>query len=319
MINVTSKTVTLRRAKAQGTIWVGAKAYQAIENNQIVKGCPKIIAEIAGIQGAKQTAHSIPLCHPLSLNSIDINIQANAADYSYTVICTVTTEAKTGVEMEALSGVNNALLTFYDLTKIVEPALEIGNVHLVFKEGGKHGVWSHPKQAALSHDYTVKKKDIDLSSYTLGMITLSDRAFNGVYQDLSQPKIKELVQSSGIACLEGELIPDNPEKLKQAVINLVKRGADWIITTGGTGLGNRDITYQTLSALCEEAIPGLAEKLRQESARYTQYAWISRMYAGIYQRCLIIALPGNPKAIVQLMPVLIEMMPHTLKLLRGRD
>lgn len=315
MIDVSEKNISFRRATAQGTIWVGAEAFAQIEAKKIPKGCPKILAEIAGINGAKQASQTIPLCHPLPLDSIQVSVVSNREQASYTVNCTVSTNAKTGVEMEALAGVNSALLTIYDLTKMIEPALEIGEIYLVTKEGGKHGVWNHPKNNKIE---LLEKRvsSIDLSDFSVGEITLSDRAARGAYIDQSTPKIQQLLLETKINLCDSKLIADDAQQLILAIEELVNQGADWIITTGGTGLGPRDITYPTLKELCDQDIPGLAEKLRQESARYTPYAWVSRVYAGIYQRTLITAIPGNPKAIIQLLPVLTSLMKHTLSVLK---
>lgn len=315
MIDIGNKTITARRAVAQGTILVGRQAFEKIETKQIPKGCPKILAEISGINGAKNAAQLIPLCHPLSLDTVQIKVKSNQAEASYTVTCMVKTHAKTGVEMEALAGVNSALLTMYDLIKIVEPALEIRNVYLLSKEGGKQGFWTHPNNK-VEEKLDTKPIVVDWSAFTLGIITLSDRAYSGVYRDLSTDKIKNKISPTHIKLLATQLIPDEPEQLIAAVKQLVAQRADWIITTGGTGIGSRDITYCTLKALCEQEIPGIAEKLRQESANYTPYAWISRMFAGIYQRTLITALPGNPKAINQLFPSLEVLIAHTLTTLK---
>ena len=108
------------------------------------KGDPLSIAEVAGINGVKKTSELIPLCHPLSLDHISIHSEINESKNSVIVYCLVSANSKTGVEMEALSGVNSALLAIYDLSKIVEPNLKIQNTKLLIKSGGKRGLWINP-------------------------------------------------------------------------------------------------------------------------------------------------------------------------------
>jgi cyclic pyranopterin phosphate synthase len=144
MVDVSSKEVTLRRALATGEIILGSQVIEMIKAKKMPKGDPLSIAEISGINGAKKTSELIPLCHPLSLNHISIHTEINEKNYSIIVYCLVSANSKTGVEMEALFGVNSALLTIYDLSKIVEPNLKITNTKLLVKSGGKKGLWINP-------------------------------------------------------------------------------------------------------------------------------------------------------------------------------
>ena len=115
-----------------------------IKTKKMPKGDPLAIAEVSGINGVKKTSELIPLCHPLSLDHISIHSEINEPKNSITVYCLVSANSKTGVEMEALSGVNSALLAIYDLSKIVEPNLKITNTKLLLKSGGKKGLWINP-------------------------------------------------------------------------------------------------------------------------------------------------------------------------------
>ena len=108
------------------------------------KGDPATLAEVAAVLGVKKTSELIPLCHPLSIDHIATKITLIEEDHSLEVYCVVSTIAKTGVEMEAIMGVNAALITIYDLSKIVNPHLKIDNVKLLVKEGGKSGLWKNP-------------------------------------------------------------------------------------------------------------------------------------------------------------------------------
>ena len=144
MIDVSSKKETFRRALASGKIYVGKEVFNLIKNKQMPKGDPVTLAEVAAVLGVKKTSELIPLCHPLPIDHTATKIILIDEDYSLEVYCVVSAVAKTGVEMEAIMGVNAALITIYDLSKIVNPHLKIDNVKLLIKEGGKSGLWTNP-------------------------------------------------------------------------------------------------------------------------------------------------------------------------------
>ena len=144
MVDVSSKKKTFRRALASGKIFVGNEVFNLIINKKMPKGDPISLAEVSAMVGVKKTSELIPLCHPLPIEHTATKIIANNEDYSLEVFCTVSAIAKTGVEMEAIMGVNTALITIYDLSKIVNPNLRIDNVKLLIKEGGKSGLWKNP-------------------------------------------------------------------------------------------------------------------------------------------------------------------------------
>ena len=144
MIDVGAKDVTRRRAVATGRIRLGSVAFPMVRDRRLPKGDPLVLAETAGILAAKKTADLVPLCHPLGLDHVVVAFELDSESESVTVFCQAATSARTGVEMEALAGAQIALLTIWDLAKQVEPALEIGGIRLVLKEGGKSGRWIHP-------------------------------------------------------------------------------------------------------------------------------------------------------------------------------
>jgi len=144
MADVAAKAVTYRRALAGGEIIVGENAFVMLRDNTLPKGDALTLAEFAGIQAAKQTPSLIPLCHPISLSRVSIHTVLNENSHGVEVYAMAEINAQTGVEMEALCGLNIALLTIWDLTKPINAALEITNVRLLHKSGGKSGKWVHP-------------------------------------------------------------------------------------------------------------------------------------------------------------------------------
>jgi len=145
MIDVSSKKETFRRALASGKIFVGEEVFNLIKNKKMPKGDPLTLAEVASVLGVKKTSELIPLCHPLPIDHTATKIVMNEDDNSIEVFCVVSTYSKTGVEMEAIMGVNAALITIYDLSKIVNANLKIDNIRLLIKEGGKTGLWKNPE------------------------------------------------------------------------------------------------------------------------------------------------------------------------------
>ena len=144
MADVSAKAVTRRVAVAGGKIALGREAFGLLAEGRLPKGDPLAMAEIAGIQAAKQTPALIPLCHPVALNRVMIHSVLRPGEAAVELYCVAEIAAQTGVEMEALTGVSVALLTIWDLVKPVNPALEIGPTRLLYKSGGKRGTWTHP-------------------------------------------------------------------------------------------------------------------------------------------------------------------------------
>ena len=144
MVDVSSKEITHRKALAVGEIVLTSEVIEMIKNKKMPKGDPISLAEVSAVLGVKKTSELIPLCHPLPIDHTATKIVMNEVDHSLEVFCVVSAVAKTGVEMEAIMGVNAALITIYDLSKIVNPHLKIDNVKLLIKEGGKSGLWTNP-------------------------------------------------------------------------------------------------------------------------------------------------------------------------------
>jgi cyclic pyranopterin phosphate synthase len=139
MVDVGGKSQTARLAIASGRIRMSTAALEAIRDGAVPKGDVLATARIAGIMAAKKTAELIPLCHPLPLTRVAVALEPDAT--GITAIATAATDAKTGVEMEALTAVTVALLTIYDMAKAIDKAMVIGDVRLLSKTGGKSGHW----------------------------------------------------------------------------------------------------------------------------------------------------------------------------------
>jgi cyclic pyranopterin monophosphate synthase len=142
MVDVSGKSATARSATAQGRIRMSAEAAAAIRDSNVAKGDVLATARLAGIMAAKRTAELIPLCHPLPLSSVEIDLAVD--DAGVTATATVRTTYVTGVEMEAMTAASVALLTVYDMAKSIDKAMVIDGVRLLLKTGGKSGEWIAP-------------------------------------------------------------------------------------------------------------------------------------------------------------------------------
>lgn len=141
MVDISEKTDTAREAIAEGRISMNQECFDQLKAGNIGKGDVLGVARIAGIMGAKKTSELIPLCHLLSLTKAEIDFELEDETCSVRTICTVRTTGKTGVEMEALTGVQIALLTIYDMCKAVDKGMEMNGIHLCQKSGGKSGIY----------------------------------------------------------------------------------------------------------------------------------------------------------------------------------
>ena len=142
MVNVSAKDVTAREARASGRVLLSAEAIAALRAGQVPKGDALAVARIAGIQAAKRTPDLVPLCHPIAIHAVTVDL--DVADGAVEISATVRTADRTGVEMEALTSVAVAALALIDMVKAVNPAAVISDVRVEEKTGGKTGAWRRP-------------------------------------------------------------------------------------------------------------------------------------------------------------------------------
>ena len=141
MVDVSGKEITQRRALAEGKIRLSREVFEAIAGRKVKKGDVLTVAQVAGIMGTKRTAELIPMCHLLNLANSEVRFEMNPEKLEIKAFCQVKTEGKTGVEMEALTGVSTALLTIYDMCKAIDKRMVIEEIHLCEKSGGKSGTF----------------------------------------------------------------------------------------------------------------------------------------------------------------------------------
>ena len=148
MVDVSGKAVTERVARARGAITMGASTLELIRRNQIAKGDVLGVARVAGIMAAKRTSELVPLCHPIGLSDVQVDVSLDDSLPGVRVEVTAKTSAQTGVEMEAIVGVSVSLVTLYDMVKGVDMHMEIGQISVVEKRGGRSGRYNRARTQA---------------------------------------------------------------------------------------------------------------------------------------------------------------------------
>jgi cyclic pyranopterin phosphate synthase len=324
MIDVGNKEATARTAFARGTIQLSARAYRAIENGTNPKGDVLALAELTAILGAKNASSLLPLCHPLPIEKVRVHFEKDSTRHTITIFTEVSTTAKTGVEMEALAAVNAGLLGIYDLSKAVDPILELSDIRLDRKIGGKSGDWKHPKfieapGADSAHDLT---EEGSLAKVNASVLTLSDRCFKGEAKDTSGPVIEKFLSERGAVVTGRKIVPDEEHAIREAVLAKAGTGnknspAHLLVLTGGTGVSERDITPETLKPLWTKEIPGIGELLRSSGAEHTAMSYLSRSGGGFIGNCLVICLPGSENAVREGLRALLPILPHLLHVKAG--
>jgi molybdenum cofactor synthesis domain-containing protein len=154
--------------------------------------------------------------------------------------------------------------------------------------------------------------------FSVAILTLSDKGSKGEREDTSGSIIKEIVQSKGMEVKHYEIIPDERDILRERLLRLAKE-VDLILTTGGTGLTPRDITPDVTLEIIDREIPGIAEAMRFEGLKKTPRAMLSRAVAGVKDECLIINLPGSPKAVKEGLDVITDVLPHAIEKIKGSE
>ena len=296
MVDVTDKTTTERMAKAEGKIHLQQATIALIQDDSIPKGNVLTTAKIAGIQSAKKTAEIIPMCHQLNLSFVDLEFELGREKIMVRSI--VKTREATGVEMEALTAVSIAALTIYDMCKAVDKTMTIGAIKLVEKIGGKsdHAVECRP---------------------SVGIITMSDSISADKSEDKSGPILVKGFADSGCKADHQKVLPDGSEELIPTIESWIKDGVELIITTGGTGLGPRDLTLQLVENKFDSKLPGIEQALHAYGRGKVKTAMLSRLTAGVINGAIVICLPGSTGAAKDALKVLIPTIFHSFHMMKG--
>lgn len=297
MVDITHKSNTLRSATAQAIVKVSKQAtIDAIKSDKVPKGNVFAMSKAAGLLGVKKTADLLPDCHPMPIEftGIEYEIQGLAI----TVSLTVKTIYKTGVEVEAMHGASIVALNMYDMLKPIDKGIEISTIKLVEKTGGKSSY-----------------KTPATTNIVAGVIVCSDRVSKGEAEDRSGKMIQERLQEYDILA-KIVVIPDEIDQIQEQVRKMAEQ-CNFILLTGGTGLGPRDVTPESLEPLLDKRIDGAEEKIRRYGQDRMPYAMLSRSVVGTMGNCLIMALPGSSKGVKESLDAVLPHIFHIFSILKG--
>jgi molybdopterin adenylyltransferase len=155
-----------------------------------------------------------------------------------------------------------------------------------------------------------------IPEFTAAVLTVSDSSSRGEREDVSGPTLVEALQNRNFKIVATEVIPDDRTHIENALLQLVEK-ARLVVSTGGTGLAERDVTPEATRAICERIVDGIAERMRLEGAKKTPFAALSRGLCGVRGQSLILNLPGSPKGAIESLEAVIDILPHALQLLSG--
>lgn len=297
MVDITHKKNTLRTAVAQATVTTSSiKTIEAILTKQIPKGDVFEMAKTAGLFAAKRTSDMIPDCHPLPIEFTSVEYQVE--NLSIHIKVTIKTLYKTGVEVEAMHAASVVAITMYDMLKPVDKGIEIQNIKLLHKKGGKSSYKDSGK------------------GLTAAVIVCSDSISAGHKEDKAGKAIISKLESCEVAISEYTIIPDEFDQIQEKTKQLIATN-QLVIFTGGTGLSPRDVTPQALEPLFEHRIPGVEEAIRNYGQNRMPYAMLSRSMAGVIDNSIVLALPGSTNGAKESMEAVFPALLHAFKILKG--
>jgi len=299
MVDITHKSSTLRIATAQAIVKVSKfETIEAIKNDTVPKGNVFAMSKAAGLLGVKKTPELLPDCHPMPIEFSGIEYEINGLEI--TVLFTVKTIYKTGVEVEAMHGASVVALNMYDMLKPIDKGIEIHQLKLLEKKGGKS-------------DFKDRfRKDLNAA-----VIVCSDTISAGQKEDKAGKAIIKKLEECGVSINEYVVIPDENEIIQEKAIQYQKQDLDLIIYTGGTGLSKRDVTPEALLPLLERRIPGVEEAIRTYGQDRTPYSMLSRSVAGTIGNTLVLALPGSTNGAKESMDAIFPAILHIFRILKG--
>jgi molybdenum cofactor biosynthesis protein MoaC len=313
MRDISHKQITLRTARAVAVIFCSENSIELIRSNELPKGNLFDVARAAGFLGAKLTPQLLPHCHPVTIDAMDftfnfidreLHAELLAEDILGRTGIVILGEAKsigrTGIEMETLTAVSVAALEIYDMLKPVDTKLEIGNIRLLEKKGGKSD----------------RNRYIE-ESPSCAVLVCSDSTAKGERDDKSGLLICDMLKKVNGNVLHYKILPDDKDSIQKQIKDWVTDDVQFIFTTGGTGLGPRDNTVSAVKEILERDADGITEAMRTFGQMRTPLAMMSRSVAGAIGKTMIITLPGSPKGAKESLEAILPGVFHARKMMEG--
>lgn len=313
MRDITSKQITLRSARAISVIFCSAETINLIKNNELPKGNLFDVARAAGFIGAKLTPQLLPHCHPVGIDSMDIQFsflsEEQHAEFfenatfdrnGIVILGEAKSIGRTGIEMEMLTGVSVAALEIYDMLKPVDTSLEIGHIKLLKKTGGKSD-----------------RKKYFSNSPTCAVLVCSDSTAEGRREDKSGMLIRKMLEDIHASVVDYQIVPDQKDQIQAQILKWVSNDVHFIFTTGGTGLGPRDNTVEAVAEILERDADGITEAIRNYGQMRTPLAMMSRAVAGSIAQTLVVTLPGSSTGAKESMEAILPAIFHARKMMKG--
>jgi cyclic pyranopterin monophosphate synthase len=300
MVNITHKQNTLRKAIATALVNVSKQeTIDAIQQRKVPKGDVFEFSRAAGLLAIKKTSDVIPDCHPLPVEYAAITYEIK--DLSIIISVEIHTIYKTGVEVEAMHGAAVTALVIYDMLKPIDKEIEISNIKLNNKQGGK-----------------TSYQQVSGRNIKCAVIVCSDSISKGEKEDTSGKTIMKRLEQFDIETSDYKIIPDDFDAIQNVTKNFVDREFDLLIFTGGTGLSSRDVTPDALSPLIEKEIPGIMETARGYGQQRMAYAMLSRGVAGFIKNTLVITAPGSQKGAAETMDAVFPYVLHVFEVKKDK-
>jgi cyclic pyranopterin phosphate synthase len=296
MYDISDKQDTLRTAIAQAIVKVSPFTVTLVNEGKIRKGNIFEAAKISANMAAKRTWDLLPYCHPIPVDHIAVKFDI-IADGVITILVSIKNIGKTGVEMEALTGASMAALTIYDMLKPIDDKLEIKSIKLLEKTGGLNSF--------------VQKYDRTLQA---AVLVLSDSRKER--EDKSGKVVVERLAKYGVEVKEYKVLADDQKAIEQELLRLCDNlGVDIVLTSGGTGVGPRDVTPEATAKVIERQVSGIGETLRAFGQKRTPFSMLSRGIGGVRGSAVIVNLPGSESAVKESLDSLFPGILHIFRIL----
>jgi cyclic pyranopterin phosphate synthase len=317
MVDVGDKPVTARRAVAEASVRMRPEVLATLLDAAGPKGDALVVARLAGIGAAKQTAELIPLAHPIPLDGVEVELTADRDAGTLSLRAEVRATARTGVEMEALTAAAVAALAVYDMAKALQRDVVIERIRLLEKEGGRSGDYRAADAVAPASPTPWAAA---AAPHEAVVVVVSTRAAAGTRADTVGPRLVERLAAEGWnVAPEPTVIADDESSLSRLLGELAESGYRLIITTGGTGLTPTDRTPEATNRAANRPVPGLAELMRSAGLASTPQAALSRGVVAARAMTLIVNLPGSPAGALESLDAVLPVLRHAVDQLAGGD